>query len=99
VFVAQSRFAISSDNPVAVRAAFRNRPHEVDGVPGFIKMEVCSPLDATNEFQLSTYWRDEASFRAWRRSDGFRRAHGHLPAGLKVVRGSFRLRYFELICE
>jgi heme oxygenase (mycobilin-producing) len=81
-----------------VRAAFRNRPHEVDGVPGFLRMEVCSPRDAQNEFWLTTYWIDDQSFLAWRRSDAFKRAHARLPRGLKLAR-SFRLRFLEVVAD
>lgn len=99
MFIACSRFVVANAMADAVRDAFRNRPHEVDETPGFLRMEVTSPKDDPNEFHLATYWSDETSFRSWYKSHAFRDSHRFIPRGLKVVRGSTRLRYFDLVSE
>jgi heme-degrading monooxygenase HmoA len=53
VFVALSRFAVAEKMVEQVCAAFRDRPHEVDDVPGFLRMEVCCPGRA-DKFWLAT---------------------------------------------
>lgn len=61
-FVALSRFTVANGMEAEVRQAFADRPHLVDGTPGFVRMEVLAPLDDPREIWLLTYWRDEASF-------------------------------------
>jgi heme-degrading monooxygenase HmoA len=99
VFIACSRFVVANAMTDTVRDAFRNRPHAVDAAPGFLRMEVTSPQDDPNEFCLNTYWSDEASFRSWYKSHAYRDSHRFIPRGLKVVRGSSRLRFFDLVSD
>ena len=55
MFVAHSRFVVANGMEDEVRKAFRERPHLVDSVSGFIRMEVLSPADRPQEFWLMTY--------------------------------------------
>ena len=98
-FVALSQFTIANDMAAEVRRAFLDRPHLVDRAPGFLRMEVISPVDAADEIWLLTYWTDETSFRDWHRSHEYRESHGQIPKGLKLVPRSARLRFFEHICS
>ncbi len=93
-FVALSRFAVADGMAAAVKDAFVQRPHLVEQAPGFLRLDVISPLDAPDEVWLLTYWSDEQSYRAWHRSHAYRAAHRGLPHGLRLVRGSAQLRYF-----
>ncbi len=81
----------------AVAEAFRARPHLVDDVPGFVRMEVLSPAEDAAEFWLVTYWTDEASFRAWHHGHGFRAAHKGIPSGLLLDSSATELRAFRHI--
>ena len=81
-----------------VKDAFINRPHLVDTAPGFLRMQVITPCDDPREIWLFTYWRDEASFKAWHRSHLYHDAHRGIPKGLKLVPKSANLRCFELVC-
>jgi hypothetical protein len=56
MLVALSRFTIANGMADEVRAAFRHRPHLVDSAPGFLGMEVMSPLGDTAEIWLVTRW-------------------------------------------
>jgi heme-degrading monooxygenase HmoA len=78
-----------------VKEAFVNRPHLVDSAPGFVRMEVISPVDSPREIWLLTFWTDEESFRIWHRSHAYRDAHKGIPKGLKLVPKSAELRFFE----
>jgi len=99
MFVALSRFTIRNGMTPEVRAAFQDRPHLVDGEPGFIRMEVMSPTDDPAEIWLVTHWTDEASYRAWHRGHTYHEAHKGIPKGLKLVPGSAEIRLFNVFAE
>ncbi|HKQ05253.1 MAG TPA: antibiotic biosynthesis monooxygenase [Blastocatellia bacterium] len=99
VFVALSQFTIANNMVAEVRQAFLNRPHLVDQAPGFLRMEVISPVESPEEIWLLTYWTDEANFRAWHHSHQYRESHGQIPKGLKLMPKSARLRFFERLCS
>ena len=95
--VALSRFVIKNDMVAEVKEAFRNRPQLVDGQPGFVRMEVMSPLDRPEEIRLVTYWTDEESFKVWHHSHLYHQSHKGIPKGLKLVPGEQQIRHFEYI--
>lgn len=97
-FVALSKFVIANAMTAEVKEAFRQRPHLVDGVPGFVRMEVLSPLDRPEEIWLVTYWADEPSFETWHHSHLYHDSHRGIPKGLKLVPGETQQRRFEFIC-
>lgn len=98
-FVALSRFAVANGMEADVRSAFQSRPHTVDDVDGFLRMEVIQPEDDATEFWLLTFWTDEDSFRRWHRSHLYSDAHAGIPKGLKLVRGRTQVRYFTHVCS
>jgi heme-degrading monooxygenase HmoA len=98
-FMALSKFVIANDMAAEVKAAFRNRPHLVDGQPGFIRMEVFSPLDRPQEIWLFTYWTDAQSFHVWHHSHLYHEAHKGIPKGLKLVSGEQKITLFEQVCS
>ena len=98
-FVALSKFVIANDKTAEVKAAFRARPHLVDGQPGFVRMEVFSPLDRREEIWLVTYWIDAESFKVWHHSHLYHESHKGIPKGLKLVPGEQQIRHFEHICS
>jgi len=95
MFIALSQFTVANGMTEQVKDAFAQRPHLVDGAPGFLRLEVISPLDDRDEIWLLTYWRDEESFKAWHHSHLYRDSHKGIPKGLKLVPKSARLRFFE----
>lgn len=99
MYVAVSQFTVMQDCADEVIEAFQHRPHEVDRVSGFIRMEVLSPTDNPSEFWLITFWDDESSFTSWHRSHAFKTSHQAIPHGLKLVPERTRLRSFRLVCE
>ena len=98
-FVALSRFVIANDKTSEVKAAFRQRPHLVDDQPGFVRMEVFSPLERPEEIWLVTYWTDAGSFKLWHHSHLYHESHKGIPKGLKLVPGEQEIRHFEHICS
>jgi heme-degrading monooxygenase HmoA len=99
VFVALSRFTVANGMSDEVRQAFRDRPHLVDGAPGFLRMEVLTPMDEPDEFWLITWWSDEASFQAWHGSHHHHESHRGIPRGLRLVPEKTQVRYLEQVCS
>lgn len=98
MFVAMSRFRVRPGQEEMVRDAFGRRPMRVDEYPGFVRMEVLSPADQSNEFWLITVWEDRESFEAWHHHH-LNESHSEMPRGLKVEKGSRTLQYFDLVSE
>jgi heme oxygenase (mycobilin-producing) len=96
-FVAISQFEVANGPEMTRRVKEAFRPGLVDRAPGFMRMDVVSPLDNPAEIWLITYWEDEASFQAWHHSHTYKDSHAGIPEGLKLVRGSFQLRFFEFV--
>src|SRR5580692_4638038 len=84
-FVSLSKFVVGNDKIAEVKEAFRQRPHLVDGQPGFVRMEVISPIDRPEEIWLITYWTGADSFRLWHRSHLYQESHKGIPKDLKLV--------------
>ena len=99
MFVAMSRFAVANGMSEEVRQAFRDRPHLVDGAPGFLRMEVLTPRDDPDEFWLLTWWTDERSFREWHHGHLYRESHKGIPRGLKLDAAATEVRFFEKISD
>ena len=95
MFVALSRFTIANGMVQEVRAAFLARPHLVDAAPGFLGMEVMSPVDMPAEIWLLTRWVDYDSYVVWHRSHAYHDSHAGIPKGLKLVPKSAAIRFFE----
>jgi heme-degrading monooxygenase HmoA len=97
-FVVRSRFVIANRMVDQVRAAFRNRPHLVDDAPGFVRMEVLSPADRSEEIWLMTYWSDAESYRQWHGSHMYRESHAGIPKGLKLIGAETEILQLDFIC-
>ena len=96
-FVALSKFVVANGMTDSVKASFRSRPHLVDGAPGYLRMDVLSPVDRPDEIWLMTFWTDDASFRAWHHSHLYRESHKGIPHGLKLVPGETQIRGFDYV--
>ena len=99
MYVVLSQFVIANEMVDDVHAAFRQRPHLVDHEPGFIRMEVISPVDQPEAIWLLTYWSDEQSFERWHRSHLYKESHAGVPHGLKLVPGQNRVTRFNHIAS
>lgn len=99
MFVVISKFMIDNKNNMAaeVKNAFVERPHDVDKVAGFVRMDVLSPLEHPDQIWLLTYWTDQGSFQQWYRSPHYKESHRNMPANLKLVKHETELLFFEHI--
>ncbi len=95
-FTAISKFEVRNNKEDEVRKAFKNRPKLVENADGFIGLNVISPKENPAEFWLITHWEDEESFHHWHKHHRSE-SHQHIPKGLKLVKRSFSLKYFDHI--
>jgi len=98
MFVVTSKFTVANGMAAEVRQAFLQRPHLVDGAPGFVRIEVWNAHEQRDEFFLVTYWADEGSFQHWHRNHRHA-SHAGIPKGLKLVPGSAQVRFFDQFCD
>ena len=99
MFIALSQFTVADGMATSVKQAFLERPHLVDSAPGFLRLEVISPVDKAEEIWLLTYWADEGSYRKWHSGHQYRDSHKGIPKGLKLIPKSARVRFFEHVCS
>jgi heme oxygenase (mycobilin-producing) len=101
VFAVLSKFTIANGPRLAaeVKQAFIDRPHLVESAPGFLRLDVLSPLENPDQIWLLTYWVDEASFKAWYRTHHYQASHQEIPSDLKLVPHSTEIHFFEHICS
>ncbi|WP_345167066.1 antibiotic biosynthesis monooxygenase [Nibribacter koreensis] len=97
MFVSLSTFTIANDSNANVHEAFKNRPHLVDGAPGFQRLEVLSPQDNPQEIWLLTYWDNEESFKTWYKSHQYQESHKGIPKDTQLVPGSVKIKYFTVV--
>jgi heme-degrading monooxygenase HmoA len=99
MFVVISKFTIDNQNNMTaeVKNAFIARPHSVDKVAGFVRMDVLSPLEYPEQIWLLTYWTDQDSFQQWYRSPNYKESHRNMPANLKLVSHETELLFFQYI--
>jgi heme oxygenase (mycobilin-producing) len=95
-FTAISKFEVRNNLEEEVKAAFQNRPKLVDSAEGFVGLNVLSPKENPAEFWLITHWETEEHFHHWHKHHKSA-SHQGIPKGLKLVKRSFTLRYFEHI--
>lgn len=99
LFVAISTFVVANEKDDDVHAAFLERPHLVDDVEGFVRMEVLRNIEEPKEFWLLTYWTDQTSYEQWHRGHTYKASHVGMPAGLKLVPRSAKVRRLARISE
>ena len=99
MFVALSKFTVANGMAPQIKEAFLNRPHLVDTAPGFLRMDVISPVDNPDEIWLLTYWADESSYKVWHRSHAYHDSHKGIPKGLRLVPKSAQVSFFEHVAS
>lgn len=99
MIVALSRFTIANNMDEEVRIAFQQRPHLVDTVPGFLGMEVMSPLDHPAEIWLLTRWENEQNYTDWHKGHLYHQSHHGIPKGLKLVKSSTEITLFNVFAR
>lgn len=95
MFVVTNRIPVNSEYREQFEALFRRRAGLVDQMAGFIRNEVWRATEG-NDYVVTTYWQDEASFVAWTESEAFQRGHG-LGGSREMFAGRPTLEKYEVI--
>ena len=95
MIMVESRFRVANGMAEDVRNAFLHRPGLVDGVTGFLGMEVYVASDDHCVFHLVTRWTDHDAYKSWHRSDAHHHSHAFIPRGLKLDASFTRLTLLE----
>ncbi len=97
-----SRIRVVSGNAAAVAMQYQRRLGAVDGVRGFLGLEVLRPHDRPTEFWIWTKWESSADFEAYRKSPEFRQAHARIasiPGIVKIDKNSHTVERFDVLAR
>jgi len=99
MFVVMSKFTVDNKDKMtpSVKNAFVNRPHLVENATGFVRLDVLSPVENSDEIWLLTYWTDQPCFQAWYRTHHYKEVHANIPVGLQLINDRTQLLFFEHI--
>ena len=76
-----NRFKVTPGREDDFVEAFKGREGLIDGMPGFLGLDVLRPLGDEGVFISMARWRSQADFEAWTRSDQFKQSHQGLRGG------------------
>lgn len=78
MIVVTNRIPVSKGQEEAFEQRFRGRAGLVEGMPGFLRLQILRPLKS-DFYMVMTWWESEAAFIAWTESPQFREAHRNRP--------------------
>jgi heme-degrading monooxygenase HmoA len=100
MYLAMNRFTVRSENAEAFEALWLGRDshlHEMDGFVEFHMLKGSEREDGTILYASHTRWESEDAFRAWTRSEQFRKAHAGAGETQKLHEGTPRFEGFGTI--
>tara|TARA_Y100001936_G_C16076389_1_gene674292 strand:+ start:1001 stop:1324 length:324 start_codon:yes stop_codon:yes gene_type:complete len=82
-----------------LEARFAARAGEVESMPGFEGFELLRPTEGENRYFVYTRWESEEAFKAWVKSDAFKKGHRQASAdrGEAPVAHGSKLLAFEVV--
>lgn len=92
-FVAHSEIRVPADGVTDLVGAFRARLGEVDGWPGFSRLEVWQDERDAQRFVMVSWWDNHESFTNYMRSQSHRRSHNRIPTGPDAPRPAAFARF------
>src|SRR5690349_14842838 len=102
MYVSMSRLRVDASHSDALVAAFRRRAHLVDGVEGFIDLEVWRSDRDPEEVLMVSHWRDRGAFTAYMRSPAHRVSHDRIDPSLEAAIHLERLEHlhtYDVVAE
>lgn len=77
MYLTMNRFKVVPGQEAAFEAIWTGRDSQLLSVPGFVSFHLLKGglKDNYRLYASHTFWRDEAVYLAWTRSDAFRAAH------------------------
>lgn len=97
MIVVTNRIPVAKGYEAEFEERFRNRAGLIDKEAGFIRNEILRPIKG-DFYLVKTYWRSQADFERWTKSDSFRHAHANRPPA-EMFTGSNVLEINKVILE
>jgi heme-degrading monooxygenase HmoA len=96
MIVVMNRIAVAAGREPDFEKTFAERDRAVDGMPGFIDMQVLRPAEG-NTYVVLTRWKSREAFQEWTQSEAFISAHRKQSPGL--AEGRPTLEIYEVFTE
>lgn len=87
-FVAINYITCSPEYKERFEYLFGTRAHAIDALPGFVNMHVLRPSKEEDSYLVISYWKDQASFEAWTKSEAFLQGHKRAFADMAEAKAS-----------
>lgn len=94
MILVMNRFNVTPGREDDFEEAFRNRAGLIDGMPGFMGLDMLRPASPGGVFISMSRWASMEAFEGWTKSEAFRRAHGKRHEGM--FQGHPVLEIFEV---
>ena len=98
MFIFISHLTIPAADHTELERHFRDRAHLVDGVPGFLYLQLLRPQAGETTHTFLTAWRDREAFRRYMRSVEYATSHAREPAAI-MGRSEVRHEAFEVLMD
>jgi heme-degrading monooxygenase HmoA len=98
VFVFVSHLRVPDGDRARLERHFRERSRLVDGVPGFLYLQLLRPQAGASTHTLLTAWADRDAFRRYMASEERVRSHDHEPADV-MARSEVRHEAYEVLMD
>lgn len=98
MFVFVSHLRVPEDDTAELERHFRERSRLVDGVPGFLYLQLLRPQAGADTHTLLTAWEDKGAFRRYMASEERARSHSREPAEM-MSRTVVRHEAYEVLMD
>ena len=101
MYLTMNRFKVKLGQEEAFETLWKNRDSQLPDVDGFIAFHLLKgpEKDGYRLYASHTGWVSEEAFKAWTKSDAFRRAHAGAGSTGDLYEGAPELEIFETVQE
>ena len=99
MYLTMNRFQVTHGHEDAFEEMWANRDSHLKTVEGFVAFHLLKgeTRDDHTLYASHTAWQSEAAFRAWTKSDAFRKAHSGVKPNTEMYMGAPVLEVFDTI--
>lgn len=101
MYLTMNRFKVKIGQEEAFEKLWKNRDSQLPEVPGFLAFHLMAgaKTDRYRLYASHTTWASEADFKAWTKSEAFRKAHSGAGGHSDLYDGPPDLEVFETVQE
>jgi heme-degrading monooxygenase HmoA len=99
MFIAMNRFKVVKDGTTDFEQVWLGRDSQLGEMESFVEFHLLRGPEAEDHvlYASHTIWRSRADFKAWTRSEQFRKAHSRAPGTRPLYLGHPQFEGFESI--